>query len=115
MKLACIHCGKSFVILAQQLGTTGRCPHCRGEIALPKASDQLPHERQRIDPRAWLDYSISGLSSMIFHMLLVLIFALFQGEGSNTAGPGEEVSIGTLPIEELGETPGGELEAESIS
>jgi len=115
MKLACIHCGKSFAIRADQLGTKGRCPHCRGEIILPKASDQLPQERRRADPHALLDYTISAMSSMIVHMVLLLLIVYWQGEGTNTAGPGEEVQIGMLPIQELAETPSGELQAESVA
>lgn len=115
MKVACIHCGKSFAIRAEQLGTKGRCPHCRGEVVLPKASDQLPAERQRSDPHTWLDYSISGLTSMILHMAVLLMLVYWQGEGSNTVGPGEEVQIGTLPVQELAESPGEELQAESVA
>ena len=39
MQIACVHCGKSFTIAPEQFGTRGRCPHCRGEIRLPKATD----------------------------------------------------------------------------
>ena len=40
MQLSCIHCGQEFSITADQLGGRGRCPHCHGEIELPKASDE---------------------------------------------------------------------------
>jgi DNA-directed RNA polymerase subunit RPC12/RpoP len=114
MKLICVHCGKAFTIQASQLGQKGRCPHCRGEITLPKASDQLPQEKRASNPYAWLDYSISSLTSMIVHMSIFLFLVYVQSEGTSTAGPGEEVQIGTLPIEELAETPTGELEAENV-
>ena len=114
MKLVCVHCGKSFAIRAEQLGTKGTCPHCRGEISLPKASDQLPAEKRQRDPWAWFDYSISSLTSMIVHMTLFLFLVYWQGEGSSTAGPGEEVQIGMFPVQELADSPAGELQSESV-
>lgn len=115
MKIACIHCGKPFTIRAEQLGTKGNCPHCRGEILLPKSADQAPQERSRLDPRTWIDTSVSALTSMILHMALLLTLVYMQSEGSNTAGPGEEVSIGQLPIEELADSPSQELSAEKVT
>src|SRR5438552_13055069 len=83
MKIICIHCGGEFTIRAQDLGGRGLCPHCRGEIALPKVSNaaaavQKP-ERQR--PTSWLEGSISGLISMVLHMLVFLAVALFETTG----------------------------------
>jgi hypothetical protein len=115
MKIACVHCGKSFAISAEQLGGKGHCPHCRGEIALPKASDQVPQERHRGDPHRWLDYSISTLTSMMLHMVVLLALVYLQSEGSNTAGPGDEVQIGLLPVQELAESPAEELQSESVA
>src|SRR5436309_31395 len=114
MKLVCVHCGKSFAITAQQLGKKGNCPHCKGEVSLPKASDQLPQEKRQSDPRAWVDYTISTLTSMIVHMTLFLVLVYLGSEGSRTAGPGDEVQIGMLPIHELADTPAGELQSESV-
>lgn len=114
MRIACIHCGQSFAITAQQLGAKGHCPHCRGEITLPKGSDQI-QQQHRGDPWAWFDYSVSSLTSMMIHMALFLALVYWQGEGSSTAGPGEEVQIGVLPIEELADTPAGELQAEVVA
>jgi hypothetical protein len=115
MKLICVHCGRSFAIRAEQLGTTGTCPHCKGEITLPKADDQLPHEKHKTDPWAWFDYSVSTLTSMMVHMVLFLVLVYLQGDGSPTIGPGEEVQIGMFPIEELADTPAGDLEAETVA
>ncbi len=112
MKIICIHCGQSFAITAEQLGAKGNCPHCRGEITLPKGSDQLPTEHHRGDPWVWFDYSVSSLTSMMIHMVLFLMLVYWQSDGSNTAGPGEVVQLGTLPIEELADTPAGELQSE---
>lgn len=115
MKLTCVHCGRSFAIRAEQLGTKGTCPHCHGEVSLPKASDQLPQEKRKNEPWAWFDYSISSLTSMIVHMAIFLFLVYWQGEGTNTAGPGEEVQIGMFPIQELADTPAGELQPESVT
>ena len=48
MKLSCVHCGNEFSIRAEQLGTRGRCPHCRAMITLPKAddTDAMPNEEE---------------------------------------------------------------------
>jgi hypothetical protein len=114
MKVTCIHCGKSFAIRAEQLGTKGRCPHCRGEVALPNASDQLAEARRRGEPTNWLDYTISALTSTILHMAALLFLVYWQGEGSDTVGPGDVVQIGTLPVQELARSPAEELQAESV-
>jgi hypothetical protein len=115
MKLTCVHCGRSFAIRAEQLGTKGTCPHCQGEISLPKAQDQLPQEKRKGDPWGWFDYSVSSLTSMMVHMALFLALVYLQGDGSPTIGPGEEMQIGMFPIQELADTPAGELQAETVA
>src|SRR4051812_28660933 len=89
MKIICIHCGGEFTIRAQDLGGRGLCPHCRGEIALPKASTAADAEKkpERQRPTNWLEGSISGLISMVLHMLVFLAVALFQVDGG-TGGAG---------------------------
>ena len=114
MKLACIHCGKAFVIRAEQLGTRGACPHCHGEIHLPKADD-APEEKAAFDLRLWFDHLVSGLTSMIVHMMIFLGLVLFESEGTNTLGPGEVVRIGTLPEEVLATNPADELQSEQVT
>jgi len=104
MKISCIHCGQEFSIHAADLGGVGKCPHCLGQISLPKAataeSEQRRGKRQR--PAGWLDGSISGLLSLVLHMALFLAVVLLQQEGgSGGAGEGDEVLIGLLPTEEL--------------
>src|SRR3954453_14437063 len=104
MKIVCIHCGGQFSITADQLGGKGHCPHCRAEICLPKAHEDKPAPAE---PRRGLfqllDGSISGLGSMILHMSLLLIVALFQPKIRGGGGEGltEEVLIGVLPSEQL--------------
>lgn len=104
MNLICIHCGGEFTILADHLGGKGRCPHCKGEISLPKAADPKAPADIRRTPVGWLDNSISFLGSLVIHMTAMLLIALVQNWQS-AAGSGEgtthEVLIGVLPSQEL--------------
>jgi hypothetical protein len=113
MQLSCVHCGKQFTISVDQLGGAGRCPHCRGEIRLPKADD--PNEPQvelPVEHNAWWENSISGLASLVFHLVLILIFALIKFGGQSGEGLAEDVLIGELPSVQLGDAQDEELSQE---
>jgi hypothetical protein len=115
MRMACIHCGKAFSITADQLGGKGRCPHCHGEIRLPKATEepeQPPDEK--IEPSHWLKNSLSGLLSLIIHMVLLLVFALITVGSAGVEGLGEGVLIGQLPSAQLGDSQDEELQAAEV-
>ncbi|MHB8969199.1 MAG: hypothetical protein ACYC3X_20860 [Pirellulaceae bacterium] len=116
MRMSCIHCGKTFSITADQLGGKGRCPHCRGEIRLPKVTEesQQPLEEEKVHPSHWLLNSMSGLLSLIFHMLLLLVLALITTGSSGGEGLGEDVLIGQLPSAKLGESQDEELQAADV-
>jgi hypothetical protein len=116
MKIVCVHCGGEFSIKADDLGGTGTCPHCKGQIALPKPAGQQPAERHhRGRPLAWLDGSISGLASLVIHMTIFLVVALWSIEGGNGGvGEGEDVLIGLLPTQELSESPEEQLSAGEV-
>ncbi len=101
MRLACIHCGQTFSITADQLGGRGRCPHCQGEIELPRADEGDEGALEEAAPTNWLENSISGLASMVIHMLLFILACLITWGGVGGAGEGEEVMIGNLPSEVL--------------
>ena len=104
MKILCIHCGGEFSIKPEQLGTKGSCPHCQAEITLPKAHEDAPaHVPARRSVFHILDGSISGLGSMIVHMLILLLVVLFQSHSGSGAGEGltNDVLIGVLPSEQL--------------
>jgi hypothetical protein len=107
MKIVCIHCGGEFSIQAEDLGGMGRCPHCRGEISLPKPeSETKPQPTHRPAPTNWLDSSFSGLASLVVHLVAFLLIALVQAQGgTGGVGEGNEVQIGVLPHEELSENP----------
>jgi Mg-chelatase subunit ChlD len=117
MKIICVHCGGEFTIRAEDLGGNGFCPHCRGAIALPKATapaaaEQKP-ERQR--PTNWLEGSISGLISLVLHMTVFLAVALLQTTGGKGgAGEGEEVLIGMLPTRDLIDRPEEQLSVTEV-
>ena len=110
MQLSCVHCGKQFTISVDQLGGTGRCPHCRGEIHLPKADDpnQEPEELA-VGHNAWWENSVSGLTSLVFHLVLILVFALIKFGGQSGEGLAEDVLIGELPSVQLGDAQDEEL------
>src|SRR3954465_10945634 len=117
MKIICIHCGGEFTIRAEDLGGRGLCPHCRREVALPKVSNRAAAEKkpERQRPTNWLEGSISGLISMVLHMLVFLAVALFQVDGGRGgAGEGEEVMIGILPAKDLIDRPEEQLTATEV-
>ena len=113
MEISCVHCGKAFAISPDQLGGRGRCPHCQGEIRLPKADDQLEGEADEIrNPTHWWENTISGLASLVIHLILILIFALIRFGGYSGEGMAEDVLIGELPSEQLGDEQDEELSSE---
>lgn len=115
MKIICIHCGGRFTITAGQLGGTGHCPHCRGEITLPKPEEpKPPPSTDRPVPSNWLENSLSGLASLVIHMALLLVVALFQPAGGSGEGMSEEVLIGVLPSEQLSDRPEQELSTAEV-
>jgi len=113
MQLSCVHCGKQFTISVDQLGGTGRCPHCRGEIHLPKAEDPNQQiDELPVEHNSWWENSISGLASLVFHLILILIFALIKFGGQSGEGLAEDVLIGELPSVQLGDAQDEELSQE---
>lgn len=112
MNLSCIHCGREFSISAHQLGGRGRCPHCQGEIQLPRAESASDAGPVIYQPTNWLDNSMSALGSFVFHLVLLLVLAFIQFGGSGLQGNGEDVFIGTVPGTQLSENEEGELTSE---
>lgn len=113
MQLSCVHCGNTFTISADQLGGRGRCPHCHGVIALPEADDaSAPSDVQPRQATHWWENSISGLASLVIHLILILVFALIRFGGAAGEGFAEDVLIGELPSEQLGEAQDEELSSE---
>ncbi len=115
MRMSCIHCGQVFSITASQLGGKGRCPHCQGEIRLPKATDDVEQPVEKVEPSHWLQNSMSGLLSLIFHMALILVLALISYDSYSGVGMGDDVLIGQLPSEKLGESQDEQLQAAEVT
>jgi len=104
MKFSCVHCGKPFAITAEQLGTSGQCPHCHETIHLPEAESQTTDEPGAgvlTAPVAWLKNSISMLVSLVFHTTILIALAMFTFGGQGVSGEGEDVFIGKIPSEKL--------------
>jgi Mg-chelatase subunit ChlD len=118
LKILCVYCGGEFSIRAEDLGGRGYCPHCHKAITLPKAAptSAAPEVRpQRQRPVHWIEGSLSGMISLVLHMVLFLVIALWQSEGGRGGGDaGEEVLIGLLPVEELVERPEEQLAVEEV-
>ena len=117
MKIVCTFCGQPFTILPQQLGTSRPCPHCASNVQLPRASNAPGKESEEPlvhrHPLAWLDGWISGLLSLVFHMTVMILIALFQDNsiagGDGGFGPAEKVGIGIMPDNDLTERPESEI------
>jgi Mg-chelatase subunit ChlD len=118
MKIVCIHCGREFAIRAEDFGGKGFCPHCRGEIALPKATtpSRTEAKAERQHPTNWFESLLSGLISLVLHMTAFVVIALLQTTygGSGGAGEGEEVFIGSLPVKDLVDRPEEQLSVAEV-
>lgn len=117
MNIYCIHCGESFSITKEQLGKRGKCPHCRSTLILPKSNLQYGHRERQIDPPSrWMENSLSGISAIILHLLLLVLLAMIPwgnfatGEG----GEGDQIMIGQLSREQLVDNPTDKLQAMEI-
>lgn len=115
MRISCIHCGQPFSITAAQLGGHGHCPHCRGEIRLPKATEEIEQPSEKPEPSHWLQHSLSGLLSLTFHIILILILALITYGSYGGTGGTEDVLIGKIPSTELGDSQNERLEATKVA
>ncbi len=112
MPFRCLHCQKPISIAPEDLGRRLACPHCGGEISLPAAEPAAAEVASPV-PFRWWEGSISTLSSIIFHTLLVIVLAVWTYGGSGIGGEGEEVAIGKMPGEELTDGAAVELNVEA--
>ena len=104
MKISCIHCGQAFSITADQLGKRGKCPHCRGQVTLPKSHKQSLYRAEQLTPPSrFLENLLCGFSTVILHLLVLIVFALIPwGDFSDgQGGEGEQILIGQLAREQL--------------
>jgi hypothetical protein len=119
MNFTCIHCQRAFSITVDQLGGKGYCPHCRGEITLPKAEAAPGAEVETSSPglwavRDWINNSISAFGSMVFHLALFLILALITYGSGDGVGDVGEFAIGTLPGVQLTDSSEESLSIEAV-
>ncbi|MEX1041421.1 MAG: VWA domain-containing protein [Pirellulaceae bacterium] len=111
MKLSCFYCGNELTATAQQLGGEVVCPHCQKVIRLPEAEpEQEAEEHPPFSIGNWLTSSISGLTSMVVHMLMLVLFAAVTCDYRSGMPEGEVVAIGELPSVDLSDSGGDVLE-----
>ena len=99
MKLTCTHCAKTFRISAEQLGTRGKCPHCRKTIILPRAANRFVDSDELQPPDLWTERWFSVLGTGLLHAVLLALLALLPSRyaRSSPSGKGMAVTIGTAP------------------
>ena len=117
MNIYCIHCGEKFSITKEQLGKRGKCPHCRATVVMPKSKLQYGHKERQIDPPSRLmESSLSGVSAVAIHLLLLVLLALVPwGDfAAGDGGEGDQIMIGQLAREQLVDTPNDKLQAVEI-
>ena len=98
MKILCTYCGDYFTITAEQLGTRGKCPHCKATIILPKAADSGSLDGELNRPSLWMERWLSMFVALFLHLLFigVLLLIPYQYFTEGELPEGEEVRIGTL-------------------
>lgn len=98
MKILCTYCGDYFTITAEQLGTRGKCPHCKATIILPKAADSGSLDGELNRPSLWMERWLSMFVALFLHLLFigVLLLIPYQYFAEGELPEGEEVRIGTL-------------------
>ncbi len=102
VKITCIECDQDFTITAAQLGTRGKCPHCKTTIILPRA-ESLAETRELHRPRPWLELSLSSVGSVMLHLMVLVVLLLIPWGGSKHGdhGEGDVVQLGVLDDFEL--------------
>lgn len=118
MNISCSRCLKPFSITADQLGTRGKCPHCRATVILPKSSRAgLFYDSAELSPpSAWSRSMFCGLVTVLMHAASLVVLALIPWGSvpDQLPGDGTLVMIGKLPQSVLVETPDEELDMDEI-
>lgn len=98
MRILCTYCGDYFAITAEQLGTRGKCPHCKATIILPKAADSGSLDGELSRPSLWMERWLSLFVALFLHLLFIGILLLipYQYFAEGDSPEGEEVRIGAL-------------------
>jgi DNA-directed RNA polymerase subunit RPC12/RpoP len=117
MNIYCIHCGEKFSITKEQLGKRGKCPHCKSTVVMPKSRLQYGHKERQIDPPSrWMESSLSGISAVVLHLMLLVLLALMPWGNFSTGegGEGDQIMIGHLAREQLIDTPNDKLQSVEV-
>ena len=113
MNITCSQCTRQFSISAEQLGTRGKCPHCRATVILPKAKTALGLTGQQLEPPSrWTESTLCGMGAVILHLMLLILLALVPWGNfmDDTLGEGDQLLIGQLPQQMLVNEPDDEFE-----
>lgn len=101
MNISCSRCLKPFSITADQLGTRGKCPHCRATIILPKSSRSgIFYESAELKPPStWARNLFCGLVTVLIHSVTLVLLTMLPWGGLTDELPGDGtlVMIGKLP------------------
>ncbi len=115
MKLSCTHCGELFTITAEQLGTRGKCPHCKGTIILPKAAADSVDQQELKAPSQWMERWFSMLGALFLHVLVIAILSLipYRYLADGDTSQGDEVLLGEINRVALTDNEQAKLEIET--
>ncbi len=96
MILTCTHCGDTFRITADQLGTRGKCPHCKATIILPRAANREIETGEIRNPDIRTERWLSLLGTVFLHVAALAILALvpWQEIPARSSSEGEAVTLG---------------------
>lgn len=99
MNLTCTDCGQTFRITADQLGTRGKCPHCRATIILPRAARRDRVTGEIHAPGIWTERWLSLLGTGFLHLLVLAVLALvpWRDMPADFSGEGHLVMTGVAP------------------
>jgi len=110
MKVTCVFCDQQIQVAPDYSGSEITCPKCSKAFPLPSAARS--HQRDRAEKGgAWWKPGLSSVFSFFFHAGLLLLFSLVTWSQYDQGGLGDEVLIGELPSEKLGDR--GEEELDS--
>ena len=112
MNVTCIFCDQRIQVASDHPTTDITCPKCGKEFPLPSAQQVRASTRDYDDGSGpWWRPGLSGIVSFCFHAALLAIFSLITWASYDLGGLGEEVQIGELPAEKLGNQGDDELDA----
>ena len=101
MNINCTSCDQPFSITADQLGTRGKCPHCKATIILPRSAKAGYFHDSTIltPPKYWSQTLLCVVVTFLFHATALSMIALVPwGQFANREpGDGQLVMIGKLP------------------